>query len=153
MGRRFLPDSRNLKLFSKAGMKARTSFWAKRWDKRNAQSVASGLSLLKRLTSITMFTLNRKAFAPPLKSQRTWRLITHQNGCDSASHVPSRPRRFRMWRHLGTGYEAVAVRFLMEWIKLRRADLESGASHIGEVLCHNWCGVNSFIYSARWGRK
>ena len=78
--------------------------------------MASGLGLLKRLTSITMFTLNRKVFAPPLKSQRTGRLSTHTRTvvavpalfpvvlsdfrCDVTSDSAN-------W----LGYEAVAVRF------------------------------------------
>ena len=53
---RFLPDSRNLKLFSKTGMKARASFWAKRWDTvMRKLSIARGLGLLRTLTSIERF--------------------------------------------------------------------------------------------------
>ena len=80
--------------------------------------MASGLGLLKRLTSITMFTLNRNVFAPPLKSQRhsgqsvcshtrtvvavsASFLVVHGDfGCDVTSDSANCP-----------GYEAVAVRF------------------------------------------
>ena len=99
MGRRSLPDSRNLKLFSKAGMKARASFSVKRWDKRNAQSVARGLGLLKRLTSITMFTLTQENFCAATKitadresvhtQERLWQCQPRSQSSTAISDVTS----------------------------------------------------------------
>ena len=57
-----------------------------------------------------MFTLYRIAFAPARKPYRIRLLFTHENGDFGANFCNG--------------------------ANLRRADLDSGASHIGKVLCH-----------------
>ena len=69
-----------------------------------------------------MFTLNRTAFALPRKSHRT--------GGQYFMYDPMKCLTERVSVHTS----AISV---TELIKLRGAEISSGASHIGEILCHN----------------